>query len=173
MPLRNFDDFWKKRHNDILVIRDGGVEFRHNQLPRVADYLRMLQEQENLIDTVCAGVQFELSAAFPTDLRITALPECKGIGAAKKTEDLEYLRANTSNFVGPSNRYISERGLEDFDSEGDTTPGRSKQNRRGTPHSGSEENHSDKENLRSSVRLRKRRLRMPDSDQNIKRRRIF
>ncbi|KAH7028234.1 hypothetical protein B0J12DRAFT_732718 [Macrophomina phaseolina] len=172
VPLNEFEDFWAERHKDILVITDGGVEFRGEQLARVADYLRILSEQDYLVRMLFACSKYRLSAKLPTNLWITSLPRRKGAGAEKETDaDFEEVRANTSDSMGTSNRYPHEQVSEDLGLEGDTSPGRPVRNGRWTPNPGYQENDSERENITGPVRSKKRRLSTLGSDHNVKRRR--
>lgn len=172
VSLKGFKDFWAERHNDILAIEDGRVEFRDEQLPRVADYLRILGEQDHLIRGLFACSEYRLSAIVPTNLRITSLPRRKGAGAEKGIDaDFEEVRADTSNSMGTSSQYSHDQASEDLGLEGDTSPGRPVRNGRWTQNPGCQENDSEKENLTGPVQSKKRRLSTPGSDHDVKRRR--
>lgn len=147
--------FWESHKLDIFIIRDGEVEFRGNQLPRVVDYFQLLQRQHHLINKLYESTHQAYPTNLPEKLQITHLPK------AQRTEVEEETNANIEEVVPDASKSAESPIIREslF------------RNRGGTPYPQHQYSDSDKENWSGLKRLKKRPSETLDCEQDIKKRR--
>ncbi|KAH7028410.1 hypothetical protein B0J12DRAFT_704523 [Macrophomina phaseolina] len=155
VPTSDLSDFWESHKLDIVIIRDGEVEFRGNQLPRVVDYFQILQRQHHLINKFYGSTHQAYPTNLPEKLQITHLPK------SQRAEVEEETNANIEEVVPDASNSAESPIIREslF------------RNRGGTPYPQHQYSDSDKENWSGPERSKKRRSETLDFEQDIKKRR--